>query len=56
MYKHEKAYRQLIGRGFCHLSSNELDEYVRRARFRIGLVAAFLGAAALTYFVIEQVL
>jgi hypothetical protein len=33
-----------------------LDEYVRRARFRVALVAAFLVAAALIYVVIQQIL
>ncbi len=49
MNAHEKAYRQLIGRGFCHLSTDQLDEYVHRARWRMGLAAAFVVAAVLTY-------
>ncbi len=49
MNAHEKAYRQLVGRGFCHLSSDEMDQYVRKARWRVGLAAAFVAAVFLTY-------
>ena len=49
MDAHEKAYRQLISRGFCHLSISELDEYVRGARWRARVASALLVAAVLTY-------
>ena len=45
MNAHEKAYRQLIGRGFCHFSTDEMDQYVHQARWRVGLAAAFAAAA-----------
>jgi hypothetical protein len=49
MNAYEKAYRQLSDRGFCHFSSDAMDEYVRRARWRARLAAAFVVAAVLTY-------
>ena len=56
MNAHEKAYRQLIGRGFCHFSTNELDQYVRRARWRVRLAVALVVAAVLAYvFVMRSV-
>ncbi len=56
MNAQEKAYRQLIGSGFCHFSINEMDEYVHRARWRVRLAAAFVVAAVLTYiFVIRPI-
>jgi hypothetical protein len=49
MNAHEKAYRQLIGRGFCHFSSSQLDEYVYKARWRMGLAAVLAAGAVLAY-------
>jgi hypothetical protein len=49
MNAHEKAYRRLVGRGFCHFSSDEMDQYVHKARWRMGLAAAFAAAAVLAY-------
>jgi hypothetical protein len=48
MPKHEKACQQ-VGRSFCHLSSSELDEYVRKARFRARVAVALLIASGVTY-------
>ena len=50
MNRYEKAYRQLIARGFCHFSEKELDKYIRNARFRARFVVAFLAAVVLVYF------
>jgi hypothetical protein len=52
MNAQEKAYRRLVGRGFCHFSSNEMDQYVRRARWRVRLAVAFVAAAVLTYILV----
>ena len=49
MNAHEKIYKRLMNRGFCHLSTDQLDEYVHRARWRVGLVAAVAAAAVLAY-------
>ena len=49
MNAYEKAYRQLIGRGFCHLSSYELNGYIYKSRWRARLAVAFLAAAVLAY-------
>jgi len=56
MNMHEKAYRQLIAFGFCHFSKDELDEYIRKARFRAYFAVAFLAVAVLAYvFVIRPI-
>ncbi len=49
MNAYERAYPRLVGRGFCHFSSNEMDQYVRRARWRVLLAVAFVAVALLTY-------
>ena len=49
MNAHEKAYRQLVGRGFCHLSTDEMDQYVHKARWRMAIAAAFAAVAVLAY-------
>ncbi len=49
MNAHEKAYRRLTDRGFCHFSTNQLDEYVYKARWRMGLAAVFAAVAVLAY-------
>ncbi len=56
MNMHEKAYRRLISYGFCHFSGDELDEYIRKARFRALFAVAFLAATVLAYvFVIRPI-
>ena len=54
MNAYEKAYRQLVGRGFCHFSTNQLDEYVHKARWRVGLAAAFAAGAVLAYVLVVR--
>lgn len=50
MNMHEKAYRQLIRYGFCHFSDDQLNDCIRKARFRARFALVFLGAAVLAYF------
>jgi hypothetical protein len=49
MNAHEKVYQRLVNRGFCHLSTDEMDQYVHKARWRMGLAAVFAAAAVLAY-------
>jgi len=49
MNAYEKAYRQLAAHGFCHFSTRELDQYLRKARRRVFLAVGVLAAAVLAY-------